>query len=286
MTLLAMPRLEPPRRRPAQHREQRLSHSPATRGLGIAVDDMSGSIRRPPEGEEMTMRWLLSTVLLSTLVQAPLEPGVHDTTLEVEGVGTVTYGIYIPRDYDPAEPRPLVLALHPGGSRGPYYGTQFLRGVVAPALSDWGAIIVAPDAPARSWANATSERGVLALLDDVMERYTIDRDRVLVTGFSLGGRGTWYMAARHPDLFTAAIPMAARSNRDDAEQVGDMPVFIIHARADQVVPFEPAAQLAREMDERGQTVSFMPLDGVGHFQMGATPLRAGGQWVVERWAER
>ena len=74
------------------------------------------------------MRWLLTTVLFSTLFQAPLDPGLHNTTLEVEGVGTVTYGIYIPRDYDPAEPRPLVLALHPGGSRGPYYGTQFLRG--------------------------------------------------------------------------------------------------------------------------------------------------------------
>ena len=232
------------------------------------------------------MRWLLTTALLGTMFQPPLEPGLHNTTFEVEDIGTITYGIWIPRDYDPAAPRPLVLALHPGGARVPYYGTQFLRGVVGPALADWGAIIVAPDVPARSWANATSERGVMALLDDVMGRYAIDRSRVLVTGFSLGGRGTWYMAARHPDLFTAAIPMAARSDRDDAEQVGDMPVFIIHARDDELIPFEPAAQLAQEMDERGQTVSFMPLDGIGHFQMSAEPLRAGGEWVVERWAER
>lgn len=232
------------------------------------------------------MRWLLTTALLGTLFQAPLEPGLHNTTVDVEGVGTITYGIWIPRDYDPAEPRPLVLALHPGGSRGAYYGTQFLRGVVGPALADWGAIVVAPDAPARSWANATSERGVMALLDDVIDRYAIDTERVLVTGFSMGGHGTWYMAARHADLFTAAIPMAARSAIDDAEQVGDMPVFIIHARDDEVVPFAPAEQLAREMEERGQTVSFMALDGVGHFQMGVEPLRAAGEWVVERWEER
>ena len=127
---------------------------------------------------------------------------------------------------------------------------------------------------------------MIALLDAVMEQYAIDRDRILVTGFSMGGRGTWYMASRHPDLFTAAIPMAARSDSDDAEQVGDMPVFIIHAREDEVVPFAPAEQLAREMEERGQTVSFMALDGVGHFQMGAPPLRAAGEWVVERWQRR
>ena len=233
------------------------------------------------------MSWLLTTALLGTLFQATLEPGLHNTTIEVDGVGILTYGIWIPRDYDPAdEPRPLVLALHPGGSPGPGYGMQFLRGVVGPALQDWGAIIVSPDAPDRRWANETSERGVIALLDAVMEKYAIDRNRILVTGFSMGGRGTWYMASRHPDLFTAAIPMAARPDRDDAEQVGDMPVFIIHAREDEVVPFAPAEQLAREMGERGQTVSFMALDGVGHFQMGAEPLRAAGEWVVERWAER
>ena len=139
------------------------------------------------------MRWLLAAAVLGTLFQAPLEPGLHNTTIEVDGVGTLTYGIWIPRDYDPARPRPLVLALHPGGSPGPGYGMQFLRGVVGPALQDWGAIIVSPDAPDRRWATETSERGVIALLDAVMEKYAIDRDRILVTGFSMGDAapGTW-----------------------------------------------------------------------------------------------
>jgi len=232
------------------------------------------------------MYWLLTTALFSTLTQAPLDPGLHNTSIDVDGVGTVTYGILVPRDYDPQEPRPLVLALHPGGSTGAYYGSQFLRGIVAPALQEWGAIIVAPDAPDRRWANVISERGVLALLDNVMTRYNIDSDRILVTGFSMGGRGTWYLASRHPALFTAAVPMAARSDREDAGLVGEMPVFIIHARDDEVVPFEPAAQLAQDMEARGQTVSFLPLDGVGHFRMGAAPLRQAGDWVRERWAER
>jgi len=47
------------------------------------------------------MPWLLTTTLLGTLLQAPLGPGLHNTTIEVDGVGTVTYGIWIPRDYDP-----------------------------------------------------------------------------------------------------------------------------------------------------------------------------------------
>ena len=232
------------------------------------------------------MPWLLTTALLATLAQPARDPGLYNATIDVEGVGTVTYGLWVPRDYDASEPRPLVLALHPGGSPGPGYGMQFLRGIVAPALQEWGAVVVSPDAPGRRWDNETSERGVLALIDDVRTRYAIDPARILVTGFSMGGRGTWYMASRHPDLFRAAIPMAARSDSDAARQVGDMPVFIIHARDDEVVPFEPAERIAQEMEARGQTVSFLPLDGVGHFRMSPAPLRTGGDWVRQRWAER
>jgi len=232
------------------------------------------------------MHWLLTTVLLNTLAQPPVQPGLYNRTLDVDGVGNVTYGIFIPNNYAPENPRPLVLALHPGGSTGAYYGTQFLRSIVGPALQEWEAIIVAPDVPDRRWTNAVSEQGVLALLSEVMERYTIDTERILITGFSMGGRGTWHLASRHPNLFTAAIPMAARSGRDDARLVGDMPVFIIHARDDEVIPFEPAEQLAQDMDSRGQTVSFLPLDGVGHFRMGVPPLREAGDWVLNHWAER
>ncbi len=156
------------------------------------------------------MHWLLTTALLGTLAQPPLEQlesGLRNASIEVEGVGTVTFGIWVPRDYDPDEPRPLVLALHPGGSTGDGYGAQFLRGIVAPALQNLGAIIVSPDAPGRGWDNDKGERAVLALLEDVRNRATIDPERILVTGFSMGGRGHLVhgLAApgpvhgRHPD---------------------------------------------------------------------------------------
>ena len=145
---------------------------------------------------------------------------------------------------------------------------------------------MSPDAPGRGWDNDTSERAVLALLDDIRGRATIDPEQILVTGFSMGGRGTWYMASRHPDLFKAAIPMAARSNSEDAGKVGGMPVFIIHARDDELVPFGPAEALAQEMEKQGQNVSFLALAGVGHFRLGVAPLIEGGEWVMQQWGEQ
>ena len=77
-----------------------------------------------------------------------------------------------------------------------------------------------------------------------MRSYNIDRKRVLVVGFSMGGRGTWHMAAQHPDLFTAAIPMAASTRGMTIDQLGRQPTYVIHSREDEVVPFEPAEENA------------------------------------------
>lgn len=210
---------------------------------------------------------------------------VQNLTMTVPDVGTITYGIFVPRDVKPGEPRPLILALHPGGDRTAYYGSTFMRQIVLPALSDLGAVVVAPDCPTRSWSDGPADAAVMALIERVRKEHTIDARRVLVTGFSLGGRGTWFMVSRHAHLFTAAIPMAASVGNEPVERLGTMPTYIIHSREDQVVPFEPAERNFRELEKLGRAVRFEALDGVGHFQMGGyiDALRRAGQWVAERW---
>jgi predicted peptidase len=226
-------------------------------------------------------------VPVAALAQAP-PPGtgrIQKRTLTVEGVGKVTYGILVPNSYRAEDPPPLILALHPGGPRTPYYGSAFVRQVVQPALADLGAIIVAPDCPAKSWADASADRAVMELLNTVTKEHTIDRRRVLVTGFSMGGRGTWFMASRHADLFTAAIPMAASTGDEPPERLAAIPTYVIHSRADEVIPFEPAERNARELERLGRVIRFEALDDIGHFQMGGyvDALERAGRWVAERW---
>ena len=201
------------------------------------------------------------------------------------GRGELPYAILVPDDQREGVALPLVLALHPGGERLRYYGSVFARMVVAPGLTSLNAIIVAPDCPTKGWAEPGADRAVMALLDKVMAEHTIDRKRVLVVGFSMGGRGTWYMAAHHPDLFTAAIPMAAAIGDEKVETLGLMPTYIIHSRADQVVPFAPAEKNAAALEQLGRVVKFEPLADLGHFDMGAyvPSLRRAVKWVTERW---
>jgi predicted peptidase len=221
--------------------------------------------------------------------QASREPIVAETTLELgDGTaltyGIVTYGIATPVVGD-ADPRPLVLVLHPGG-RGAYYGSSFMQSIVEPALRAWGAVIVAPDVPDRGWATPRSEHAVLALIEHVRSQHRIDPDRILVTGFSMGGGGTWYLASRHPELFRGAIVMAGSPGGVDLDAVR-VPVYLIHSPDDEVVPFAAAEEAYRALSARGHPVELRVLPGFGHYMMGAyvPSLRLAGSWMLERWLE-
>jgi predicted peptidase len=232
------------------------------------------------------MNLIAAGLLALTLNQtAPMSPGVHELTFATPAGGSMLYAISIPRDYDPRTPVPLVLVLHPGGERMRYYGSAFMRQVAAPALSDLRAIMVAPDCPTNSWTDSGSEEAVMALLQDVLGQFNIDRRRVLVTGFSLGGRGTWFMASHHADLFTAAIPMAASPGDLPIDRLATMPTYIIHSHDDEVSPFAPDERLAKQLIELGRPVRFQALDGIGHFEMYryVDALKGAGRWVGDQW---
>lgn len=221
-------------------------------------------------------------VLVATTVQAA---PFRELTMSRPDGGQLLYAISVPDGYKPGAPRPLVLALHPGGERMRYYGSAYARMMVEPALRDLGAVIVAPDCPSQGWNDPLADQSVMALLDKVIAEYSIDRKRVLVTGYSLGGRGTWFMASHHADLFTAAIPMAASTGDEPVERLATMPTYIIHSRADEVVPFAPAERTAQTLEAMGRPVKFEAVSSLPHFQMdGYIPaLRRAGRWVSERW---
>jgi predicted peptidase len=230
---------------------------------------------------------LLASALFALLGQST-PPAVLQRTFVSPESGRILYGISVPAGYTKGEPRPLILALHPGGERTPYYGLSFMRGIVSPALKDLNAIIVAPDCPTRSWSDPAAEQALMALVQNVMKEYAVDRRRILVTGFSLGGRGTWFMSSRHADLFTGAIPIAGASGDEPLDRLGRIPTYVIHSRNDQVVPFAPDERTTRELEKLGRMVRFEALEGVGHYEMGGyiDALTRGGKWIAERWNGR
>lgn len=233
------------------------------------------------------MAWLTTWLLAIAFAGAdlPVTKGLHRLQADIPGAGRVTYAVSVPEGYNAKTPAPLVLVLHPGGPRGPYYGADFARGIADPALRHLKPIMIAPDCTERAWSDAACDKAAMALIGDAFKAYNIDRQRVLVVGFSMGGRGTWHMAANHADVFTAAIPMAASTRGMALEQLGRQPTYVIHSRIDEVVPFEPAEETAQELRKLKRDVEFEAVDDLTHFDMISyvDALHRASRWVAERW---
>lgn len=211
-----------------------------------------------------------------------LPPGVHSQTLVRDDGQTIRYAISIPPGYSPAERVPLVLALHFGGSPVGA-GRSVLDVLIRPALADLGAIIVAPDSIDGAWSGPRNERAVNTLLDAALNTYSVDPRKVMVTGFSMGGTGTWHWANRFPERFSAAVPVAGRPT--GSASAWRVPVFAVHSRNDEVVAIEPAQRRIEELKQIGKNAEMVVLTGITHYETGryVEGLRRAVPWLNDLW---
>jgi predicted peptidase len=211
----------------------------------------------------------------------------EQTTIQemVLPTGDQRYTIAVPAGYSGDQPVPLVLALHYGGEVTPFYGRTILVELIEPAWRELGAIIVAPDCPTNSWTDPRSEKVVLELLAFVEKNYAVDAQRRLLTGYSMGGAGTWYLAARNPDRFSAAVIMAGWPPQAIEDVEWKTPLVIIHSRQDEIVPLQPTEDIVNKLQVKGAPVKLVVLDGITHYEMFhfVEPLRTTVSWVESVW---
>jgi predicted peptidase len=213
----------------------------------------------------------------------------EDRVLKLTDGSGLRYGLHLP-DAVGDEPLPLVVALHyswGGGTTSPpaYYGRDYMNLLVVPGLADLEAIIVAPDCPGRGWWDERSDAALLELIAAVREEFAVDPDRIVLTGFSMGGMGTWAFAFAHPELFSAAVPMAGRPSPDIVAGWEDLPVFAIHGTEDEVVDIEPTREAIAALRERGIEAKLLEVPSVTHFQTPrfAEPMRTVVPWLRQLW---
>jgi predicted peptidase len=224
---------------------------------------------------------LFSTTAFAQETIAVRAPGIHREILAQKDGPPVHFAVSVPRGYHGA-PVPLILALHFGGDPRDA-GLSMLQILIQPALGDLGAVIVAPDSLGGGWSTAANEQGVNALLVAVEKSYAIDRKKVLVTGFSMGGRGTWDWADKYPDRFSAAIPISGTPTPSSA--TWRLPVFAVHSRDDRVQPIGPTERRIAELKMRGVNAHIVVLNGIEHFETYkfVNGLRQAVPWIKEIW---
>jgi poly(3-hydroxybutyrate) depolymerase len=196
---------------------------------------------------------------------------------------TVQYRIFIPKNYDPKKKYPLVLFHHGGGGAG----DDNKRNLESACVREWilpevqvnnPCFIVAPQFPgkkSKSVIDGTfSMRGTIQtiheILDSLEKEFSIDMNREYVTGLSFGGECTWMSLVERPDRFAAGVPICGTDGYTDltveerAEKVAQVPLWIFHGDADEVVSVEVSRKIVKALRDAGGNPKYTEYPGVNH----------------------
>ena len=187
------------------------------------------------------------------------KPAELDRTIKV----TMKYLIYLPKDYEQKESWPLMLFLHGSGERGDNLDLVKKHG--PPKLIDAGKqfpfIVVSPQCPnGQSWEPFK----LTALLDEITEKYKVDQDRIYLTGLSMGGFGTWALAAHTPNRFAAIVPICGGGDPSRAKRIAHIPTWVFHGGKDPTVPIENSKKMVEALKKAGGDPKFTIYPDAGH----------------------
>ena len=165
---------------------------------------------------------------------------------------SLDYLLYLPPDYDKKDSWPLMVFLHGAGERGTDLNKVKVHG--PPKLIEQGKnlpfIIVSPQCPNDQWWPGL-EREVIALVDEITEKYKVDTGRVYLTGLSMGGYGTWSIGCSYPDRFAAMVPICGGGRPFRANSLKNMPIWAFHGAIDPVVPLKESQQMVDAVNKAG-----------------------------------
>jgi predicted peptidase len=170
----------------------------------------------------------------------------------VEDGGTYyNHLIYLPDDYGKDDRKwPAMLFLHGVGNRGTDIEKVKTSGVPKVVNRDksFDFILIAPQGHADEWWQIDR---LMELLDDVTSKYKVDKDRLYLTGLSMGGYGAWKFACEHPDRFAAVVPICGGGPVDKACNLKDVPIWAFHGAKDGAVPLEKSQEMVDAVNACG-----------------------------------
>jgi predicted esterase len=220
---------------------------------------------------------------------------------EVDGT-LQPYGLYVPPSYDAAKTWPLLVGLHGSGSNHLLHRRRLFGLGNEPGegdyeairkdlpLPDVGFLVLTPYGRGESAGySGIAEGDVLRALDHVQRAYSVDADRVHLTGLSMGGGGTWHVGLRYPDRFASIAPVCGVADLDlmpwsagspaldkelmsltgysrIVENASNLPVFVFHGDEDDAVDVTASRKMVEAFGKAGLgNARYFELPGVTHF---------------------
>ena len=198
------------------------------------------------------------------------------------------YQVFVPAGHTPEKKWPVILFLHGAGERGQDCERQTHIGlgpVIRQQIESFPALVVMPQCCQDSVWIGDMETMVLKALDKTLTEFHGDPTRVYLTGLSMGGYGTWYLASRYPKKFAALAPVRGgimpppgrlfprnaialipknKPYKTIAKKIGKTPVWIFHGSADPVILVTESREMNEALQTLGGNVKYTEYPGVSH----------------------
>ncbi|MGH8253976.1 MAG: dienelactone hydrolase family protein [Steroidobacteraceae bacterium] len=158
---------------------------------------------------------------------------------------------------------PLLIFLHGSGEAGDDLEKVKAHGPPEFVASrpDFPFIVASP----QSASDSTFDPVALnAMLDELLARLPIDKDRVYLTGLSLGGIWSYGWASRNPERFAAIAPVCGRWDPGDACKLKNMPIWAFHGALDDAVPIEGDKAMIAAINACGGNAKLSVYPDIGH----------------------
>jgi predicted peptidase len=196
-------------------------------------------------------------------------------TLALDGEN-YAYFVYVPPEYNPDRPWPVILFLHGSGERGDDGFLQTDVGIgraIRRHHRRIPAVVVMPQCrPNEAWVGPMAAMAVRCV-EVASREYNLDADRIYLTGLSLGGHGAWLLAAEYPDRWAAVVPICGFAEYGQstglaekiAPRLAGIPIWCFHGQADKNVPVEKTRELVAAIKAAGgKSIWYTEYPGAGH----------------------
>ena len=175
----------------------------------------------------------------------------------------------MPHDFDPAkESLPMIVFLHGAGERGYDVDSLARHGIAKHFLADQDykgvrVLTFSPQCPeGMTWSHVLFR--TRDFIEDAINETNADRDRLTVTGMSMGGYGTWDMLETFPGYFAAGAPLCGGGMTWRCSLIGKTPVWAFHGTEDASVPYLNSFYMVERLRRAGGNVKLTTLAGYPH----------------------
>ncbi|GGI46948.1 hypothetical protein GCM10008018_19710 [Paenibacillus marchantiophytorum] len=124
-------------------------------------------------------------------------------------------------------------------------------------------VIAVPQCPFESYWNMERD-AVTALIDELSANHNVDRKRIYLIGYSLGGYGVWDLAIHNPEMFAAIVPLSSGGQVSKAEKLKDISIWAFHGAKDDIVPLEQMTEMVSAIEQHQGNVRLTIYPDLGH----------------------